>query len=91
MRAMKYDPGKPAELIDIENELKPLQDAVGGHIETVHLTSELIIIADEEGLLKGKTPNRWGLVGTFLVVGDGGEEFRGLTDTEVDFLKRRVL
>lgn len=91
MRAMKYEPGKPAELIDIENELKPLQDAVGGYIETVHLTRELIIIADEEGMLKGKTPNRWGLVGTFLVVGDGGEEFRGLTDTEVDFLKRRVL
>lgn len=91
MRAMKYEPGKPAELIDIENELKPLQDAVGGYIETARLTNELLIITDEEGRLKGKTPNRWGLVGTFLVVGDGGEEFRGLTDFEVNFLKRKVL
>lgn len=34
MRVMKKEPGKPPKLVYIENELKVLQDAVGGDTET---------------------------------------------------------
>lgn len=66
-------------LIDIPNELKPLQQAVGGYLEAVTLASDLAILCDEEGRLKGKIHNcticGYEFVGTILAVGVSGEEF----------------
>lgn len=36
-----------------ENDLRAFQEAVGGHIETVTITTDLAIICNEEGRLKG--------------------------------------
>ena len=44
-------------VIEIENTLKALQAVVGGHIETVRLTTELIGIVNEEGRILGLARN----------------------------------
>lgn len=86
MRVLKYEPRKAPEIVDIPNELEPLQQAVGGYIEVVPVEGNLILIVDEEGLIKGTRFNRrigphW-IFGTFLVCESDGEEFAGLTDPE---------
>lgn len=86
MQVVIVEPGKEPYTKDIENELKAFQNVVGGWIETVNLTGDFILICNEEGKLNGLPPNRdLGfdvIVGTFLVVGEDGEEFRGLSDEE---------
>lgn len=66
-------------IIEIDNTLKALQDNVGGYIETVTLASDLVIICNEEGLLKRLPYNcnvcGHDLVGTILVLGVDGDEF----------------
>lgn len=66
-------------LIEIDNTLKALQDAVGGYIEVLTVASDLAIICDEEGRIKHLPYNTkiagHDLVGTILVVGVDGDEF----------------
>lgn len=66
----------------IENDLHALQEAVGGYIETVTIhgaTRDIVIICDEEGRLKGKTPNcsiaGVSFCGPIVVCSTDGEEF----------------
>lgn len=70
----------------ISGTLENLQKIVGGHIETVPLTSDHVLIVNEEGKLKGLPGNfvfrRHDLiVGTAIVLGVDGEEF---TDATMD-------
>ena len=67
----------------IKNELKEMQELVGGYIETVMFTDNLIIVCNEEGRLIPLPKNMMGIHGTFFVVGTEGDEFRSLTDEEV--------
>ena len=64
---------KNSQWITVENTLHALQHEVGGFIETVQLFSNVVIIVDEEGKLKGKTPTAMVpgdmLVGDWLVAG----------------------
>jgi hypothetical protein len=46
----------------------------------------LWVLVHDTGLLIGLPYNRWGLVGTFVVVGD--QDLRGLTDDEVEGVLR---
>lgn len=79
IKALYKKTGEELKEIRIENELKPLQEAVGGYIETVTLDRDVVLICDEEGLLKGKRFNATvgciDIMGDFLVVGTDGEEF----------------
>lgn len=64
---------------EVENTLKALQEVVGGHIEVVTLATDLAIICNEEGRLRGLPYNCSLLgvdfVGTVVVAGKDGEEF----------------
>lgn len=51
MRALVKEVGKAAEIKDIKNDLKELQGIVGGYIETVTITSDAVVICNEEGRL----------------------------------------
>lgn len=53
MKAIRKKPGCAPELIDIDNTLKALQAEVGGYIETVTITSDAVIICNEEGRILG--------------------------------------
>ena len=71
------------KLNEIKDELKEMQELVGGYIETVMFTDNLIIVCNEEGRLIPLPKNMMGIHGTFFVVGTEGDEFRSLTDEEV--------
>ena len=90
MKVIKKEPGKMPVLADVENTLEALQKEVGGMVEAVTLTKDLVILCDEEGRLEGKEKNieipKMGIdfVGTVLFVGFDGEEFCDVP--EADFL-----
>ena len=79
MKALIKEPKKPAVLKELPDDtagqLSALQDAVGGWIEQVRLSSKLIAIVDEEGRLKSKPYNVFGLVGTVVFCGLGEEDY----------------
>ena len=91
MKVLRKKPGFDLEVIEVENELRDLQEAVGGHIETVPFVNDIIILCDEEGKLKGKAPNFPYngdlIVGDVLFVGTVLGNFRGLNDTEIGLVK----
>ena len=64
---------------EVKNDLPTLRKLVGGNIERVPLTTDLVIICDEEGRLKKKPWNcrilGADLVGTIVVAGVNGDEF----------------
>lgn len=81
-------------ITNIENSLKNMQNYVGGYIETVTVLKnpQVILICDEEGVLKGRAVNPsipdlaehggWapGIVGDCFLCGVDGEEFTDLPD-----------
>lgn len=74
--------GTIIRLDEIENDLRALQHAVDGYIETLGLQDGAVMIVDEEGLLKEKPYNALaslvagtGIHGTAIIVGTDGEEF----------------
>ena len=75
---MKQPSEKVGRIIEIRNELEPLQRAVGGCIEMVNL-GRFIIICNEESKLKGMSANFKCLsdiiCGPALVCGIDGENF----------------
>lgn len=74
------EPGK-APVIEpmFDNQLESFQKAVGGYIETVTISDDLVIICNEEGRLMDLPMNvevaGIGFVGTIVVAGVDGEEF----------------
>lgn len=74
-------PGHPPFMVWVQNDLRTLQQLVGGHIETVTLTEDLVLICNEEGFLQG-LPDccelcGMRLVGTIVLAGweDGKDDF----------------
>lgn len=72
-------------------QLKTLQREVGGYIEAVRFNRRtqlagLTILCDEDGISKDLPMNRivggHFIHGTFIVVAEEGEDFRGLTELE---------
>lgn len=94
MRVVIAMPGKLAEVAEIENDLKSLQQAVGGYIETLPSWFEdVVLICNEEGKLKRMEPNR--AIGGDIIVGpivvaranDTTGEFEDLPEFAVDFIR----
>ena len=90
--AVIKEPGAPAHPTFIDDTLEAYQEAVGGYIETVAIFSNMIVICDEEGILKGKELNcsvLWAtFYGTILFVGVKGEEF---ADVPLPFFEFRKI
>lgn len=53
MKAIIKKPGEKPRVIEIENELSALQEAVEGYIQAVPLAADACIICNEEGKLIG--------------------------------------
>ena len=98
MRAVYKQPGHVPEIIDLDNELVPIQGFIGGYIETVPLDDDFLLICNEEGKLLGLEPNIFLISGTYveeivgpiLVVKNNGEEFGELTEEEADEVCRQI-
>ena len=75
MKIIMKKPGEKPEVIEIENKLSALQEAVGGHIEVLPIAEDICVICNEEGKLLGLPRNIVlcgdALVGTILIVGVG--------------------
>lgn len=83
IKAVLIKPFNEREVVEIENTLEALQEAVGGYIEPVYRPNEIVMLVNEEGNLIGLEPNIFGLVGNILVVHNGGEDFISLSDDEI--------
>ena len=73
------EPGEAPEERVIDNTLEALQDIVGGYIETVTLSADLVIICNEEGRRLGLEHNckicGVDFVGTIIIAGIYRDEF----------------
>lgn len=90
MTVLCVKPGEKPKRIEVEDDLRSLQRAVGGDIEAVYPYEDPVaLIVNEEGKLNGLPLNRalrdegneiYDIVaGPFLVVGLGESEFTSLT------------
>ena len=90
LSVLKIAPGQQPQQVEIDNDLKALQQAVGGSIDAVYpFADPVAIICNDEGKLMGLPLNRAlrdedgqmydAVAGTFLVVGLGEEDFASLT------------
>ena len=81
MRIIKLRSNGRLEIKGVKNELRELQNEVGGYIETVTFTDDLIFLVDEEGALKRRKVNPFvpGLRGDIVICAVKGEEFAGLS------------
>lgn len=79
-------------VLEIPNTLEALQEAVGGYIEVVRIFSEIVLICDEEGRIKGKSINPYSndIRGDFILCGTAGEEFRSLSDKEMKTMQEML-
>lgn len=79
IRVIVKDPGRAPEEREVPNTIEALQALVGGHIETVPLSHNAVILVNEEGKLRGMAPNVMYfddvLVGPVVIVGVRGEKF----------------
>ena len=78
-------PGKLGYTAVIKDELKEMQELVGGYIETVMFAENLVIVCNEQGRLIPLERNILDIYGTFFIVGVSGDEFRSLTVAEARF------
>ena len=76
-------PGRLGYTAVIKDELKEMQELVGGYIETVMFAENLVIVCNEEGRLIPLEKNIFDIYGTFFIVGVEGDEFKSLTDNEI--------
>lgn len=80
IHVMVKEPGEKWQRREVDNTLRTFQGLVGGHIETVTVTPDrLVLIVNEEGKLQELPENvlfrnGW-LVGTVVAVGVAGEDF----------------
>ena len=92
MRILKLSAKGRLEVKNIKNELRVLQNEVGGYIEPVTIfdDKDIVILADEEGKLKRRSANPFipGLVGDVIICGVKGEEFCSLSISKTYKLAR---
>ena len=90
LSVLKIAPGQYPQQVEIDNELKALQQAVGGSIGASYpFEDPVAIVYNDDGKLMGLPLNRalWDedglmydvIAGTFLVVGLGEEDFVSLS------------
>lgn len=91
MIVIKKEPWCAPEVIEIENELSALQNAVGGYIEIVPAFGGAVVVCNEEGRLMGLPYNCHvcgiPFVGTILITGTDGEDLADIPDGILDTLR----
>lgn len=89
MRIVYVEPRRAPYVSEIEYDISAEQRAVGGLIEIIGNGDGTLLVCNDEGKLLGLEGNRRIrdgnsiVAGPFFIVGDGGEDFRSLTESEV--------
>lgn len=91
VKVVYFKVGKEPEIGNMINSVEGMQKAIGGGwVQVINTRIEnMVIVCDEEGLIK-KLPLNRGLRGDWLIVGTRGEEFISLTDQQVEWIKQNV-
>lgn len=97
MKVIKLCADGVCSIKNIENTLEALQHEVGGYIETITLASDLVLICDEEGRLKGKKVNepasifKQDMVGDVLIVSTDEDDFESVSERLIEWTRKRLL
>ena len=79
IRVLRKRPGEPWNLGLIQNDLESLQHFVDGYIETVTITSDLVLICNEEGRIRNMEYNtnilNLPIYGPIIIAGVNKDEF----------------
>ena len=80
MRVVKLRTNGAIEIKHIKNELRDLENEVGGYIEKIKLFDDLILLVDDEGALKRRSINPFftTIRGDIIVCRIKGEEYAGI-------------
>ena len=102
MRALKIEPGKKPEVLELADRLEEMQKVVGGYIQALYpFDDPVALICNEEGKLLGLPLNRAlrdedgeiydAIAGTFFICGapPDSENFTSLKDEQVAYWLRR--
>lgn len=94
MKVIIVEPMKKPIVKEIGDDLKSLQEVVGGFIEAIYPYEDLVaLVCNEEGKISGLPYNRVlrdetgkicdVIAGTFFIAGLGEEDFTSLTDDQI--------
>lgn len=89
LKVVYIEPKKAAYIAEVADTLRDLQRAVGGRIKLIDNDDGTGIVCSQEAKLQGMKGNRRlgngksVIAGPFFVVGLGEEDFRALTDEEI--------
>lgn len=86
IKVIVKDPGKDPEVMEIQNDLKVLQELVGGYVQSVTMADDLMMLMDDDGRMKGKNANVFFtkyddfIFGPVVFTGVNGKEFASISD-----------
>lgn len=100
MLAVVVEPGKPAEIKEIDAGLESLQSIVGGYIEAIYpFEDDVALVCNEDGKINALPLNRVMkdnngyvydiIAGTFLIVGLTDENFGSLSEDLAEKYKNK--
>ena len=93
LRVLMVEPHESPHELFITDQLDDLQETVGGLIEVIGNGDGTLLVCNEESKLNGMDGNRRlngdVIAGPFFVVGEDGENFRSLTDEEMQKYMQR--
>ncbi len=97
MKVIAYKVGEEPTMQEIPNTLKGMQSFVGGYIEVLHVTDELVLVCNEEGKIDELPPNRTVytqdthqyrdcIAGDFFICRENGDEFTDALEEDIEKL-----
>lgn len=96
MRILFREPSnQPLKMMEVENELEPIQKLIGGYLQMIPIGHEVVCILDEEGRLKELGNNFYhdiygGIVGNVLFCSMGDGDFDSLTDEQIEYVEEYI-
>ena len=93
LRVLMVEPHESPHELFITDQLDDLQETVGGLIEVIGNGDGTLLVCNDEAKLNGMDGNRRidgdVIAGSFFVVGEDGENFRSLTNEEMQKYMQR--
>lgn len=88
LQIVYVEPGRAPFVSDVGSDLLSMQKAVRGPLDTLYNRDGTVLISNDESKRIGMKGNRHMgdsiIAGPFFIVGDNGETFRSLTDSEAE-------
>lgn len=95
MKAIYCKVGESCKVIEVGSNLKAMQELVKGRIETVTLQHEIVLVANEEGILLGMPFNRniagMPIHGPLFFVREDGEHLVSLSEGQIRYVFNNIL